>query len=366
MKHPQVRESVVLTLDKDSDQRLIAYVTAELDEKLSSKLRAHLENKLPGYMIPSAFVRLEAFPMTSNGKLDRRALPKPDEGDFVHQTYEAPKGKIEEELCKIWAETLNLDVVGRSDNFFALGGYSLLAVRMISRIRTTLGIEIALNTLFEAPTIAELAQHLLKEDTDDQQNSFSVILPLNPKGTQAPLFCIHAVSGLSWGYIGLCKHLGPDQPIYGLQARGLNNETPVAETMDDMISDYIQQIRNVQSTGPYHLLGWSLGVYIAHSIATRLEEQGEKVALLALLDINPEYSPPSYGTEAERDSWYIRFLDRYCDEGDPNAGEYLWEKTHNRGRDFLSGNHSRATLYPASVSSVVETLRSWQYRGFRH
>ncbi|KAK9763050.1 hypothetical protein K7432_010635 [Basidiobolus ranarum] len=329
MKHPQVRESIVLALDKDGDKRLIAYITAEFDEQLSSKLRVHLESKLPGYMIPSAFVRLETFPMTSNGKLDRRALPEPDEGDFVHQIYEAPKGEIEEALSQIWAETLNLDVVGRCDNFFALGGYSLLAVKMLNRIRTMLGVEIALHTLFEAPTVAKLAQRLLEKDTNHQRNSFSVMLPLNTQGSRAPLFCIHAVSGLSWGYIGLSKHLGPDQPIYGLQARGLNNETPVAKTMDDMISDYIQQIRKVQSNGPYHLLGWSLGVYIAHSIATRLKEQGEKVALLALLDINPEYSPPNYETEADRDSWYIRFLDRYCDEGDPNAGEYLWEKTHN-------------------------------------
>ncbi|KAK9703356.1 hypothetical protein K7432_010793 [Basidiobolus ranarum] len=200
---------------------------------------------------------------------------------------------------------------------------------MISRIRTMLGIEIALHTLFEAPTVAELAQSINKKDIVHQPNSFSVLLPLNTKGSRAPLFCVHAVSGLSWGYIGLSKYLGPNQPIYGLQARGLDDETPVAETMEDMISDYIQQIRNVQPSGPYHLLGWSLGVYIAHSIATYLEEQGEEVALLALLDINPEYSSPYFETEADRDYWYIRFLDRYGDKDDPNAGEYLWEKTHN-------------------------------------
>ncbi|SIT65154.1 MULTISPECIES: non-ribosomal peptide synthetase [Burkholderiaceae] len=284
--HPQVRDAVVLATGEGSDKRLVAYVQAEADEALASTLRAQVAASLPEYMMPSAFVRLDAFPLTPNGKLDRRALPEPDDAALAHQAYEAPQGELETTLAAIWAELLGVERVGRHDSFFVLGGHSLLAMRLMSRVRNVLGVELAIRTLFEAPTLAGLARHLVKHDKM-QGDSFSVLLPLKPTGSRPALFCIHPGLGLSWSYMGLSNYLPPDQPLYGLQARGFDGASPLASTLDEMVSDYLEQMRCVQPKGPYCLLGWSLGGNVAHSMAVRLEHQGEKVALLALLDSSP-------------------------------------------------------------------------------
>lgn len=327
IEHPQVREAAVLALGGESDKRLVAYVVAEADEQLVYTLRAHLSTRLPEYMMPTAFVRLDALPLTPNGKLDRRALPTPDDGAFARQAYETPQGEIETALAAIWAELLGLERISRHDSFFALGGHSLLAVQMANHIHTTLGVEITIRTLFEAPTIAGLTQRILKLDgTPD--NSFAVLLPIQPKGTRPPLFCIHPAAGLSWSYIDA------DQPVYGLQARGLNGTASPAKTIDAMVSDYLRQIRQIQPNGPYYLLGWSFGGCVAYSIATQLEQQGERVALLALLDSYPDYSLLTNKLEMDHEIDYIQLLDRYSDQDLQNVGEYLWEKI----RDVIKNN----------------------------
>lgn len=335
IKHPQVRDALVLALGEDNDKRLIAYViAAEPDEQLASMLRAHVAAALPEYMVPAAFVRLDAFPVTPNGKLDRRALPAPEGDAFARQMYEAPQGEIEDALATIWAELLGVKHISRHDSFFALGGHSLLAVQMIERIRATLGAEITILSLFEAPTVAALAQRLLPRECI-QDDAFAILLPIQPNGTRPPLFCVHPVSGLSWLYRNLVNHLDTDQPVYGLQARGLNGVPPLADTIDAMASDYIKQIRRIQPDGPYHLLGWSFGGNVAHSMAAQLEQQGEKVALLALLDSYPDYAQRADDPEMIQKEFYIKLLARYGDESIPNVGEYLWEKT----RDVIKNNH---------------------------
>ncbi len=342
IEHPQVREAAVVALSEGSQKKLIAYVVAEADAHLPSTLHAHLAARLPEYMMPAAFVHLEALPLTVNGKLDRRALPAPDDQAFARHAYVAPQGETETQLAAIWAELLKVAHISRHDSFFALGGHSLLAVQMIRRVRTTLGIETTLRTLFEAPTVAELAQRLLKLN-GAQDDSFDVVLPLQPKGTRPPLFCIHPGTGLSWGYTALSQHLDADQPVYGIQARGLNGLTPLAETFNAMAADYLKQIRRIQPNGPYYLLGWCFGGKVAHSIAIQLEQQGEKVALLALLDTYPKDGAqqsneaeikPADEQEKELEATFIQFFIRYSDENIPDAGEYLWEKT----RDVIKNN----------------------------
>ncbi len=158
-EHPQVYDAVVLALGEGSDKRLIAYVVAEPDEQLTQTLRTHLATKLPGYMVPAAFVCLDAFPLTANGKLERKALPAPDSEAFAHQAYEAPQGEIEHALAAIWSELLGVERISRHDNFFALGGHSLMAVRMIERLRHT-GLALSVRALFDKPTLSVLAQSL--------------------------------------------------------------------------------------------------------------------------------------------------------------------------------------------------------------
>ncbi|WP_338011102.1 amino acid adenylation domain-containing protein [Photorhabdus temperata] len=159
LEHPVVQEAAVLALESGQGKRLVAYVVAAAQEGLTSDLRAHLSAILPDYMVPAAFVRLESFPQTPNGKLDRRALPEPGEDDFVRQIYEAPQGETEIALAALWRELLGIEQISRHDSFFALGGHSLLGVQMIERLRH-LGLTLAARDLFQSPVLSDLAQTL--------------------------------------------------------------------------------------------------------------------------------------------------------------------------------------------------------------
>jgi len=285
LRHAGVAQAAVIAReDIAGHKRLVAYVVAAADRVAdAAELRLHLSGSLPDYMVPSAFVVLERLPLTPNGKLDRKALPAPDLTPT--SVRRLPRTPREEVLCTLFAEVLGLPGVGIDDNFFALGGHSLLATRLISRIRTTIGIEIAIRSLFEAPSVEALSGRL--DDSRPHQSPLEVLLPLRPVGNLQPLFCIHPGGGLSWSYSGLMRHLPADRPIYGLQARGIIQPQMTPQTLDEMAADYSRSIQQIQPTGPYNLLGWSFGGLVAHAIATRLQDQGETVSLLALLDSYP-------------------------------------------------------------------------------
>ena len=271
---------------RDGSLRLVAYVVAKdgaaatLD---AAALRAHLAGLLPDYMVPAAFVVLPRLPLTPNGKLDRRALPAPEAP--VATLRRLPRTPHEEVLCGLFAETLGLAQVGIDDNFFELGGHSLLATRLIGRIRAALDVEIAIRSLFEAPTVEALARQLTADAPS--HSDFEPLLPIRRSGNSRPLFCVHPAGGFSWPYSRFIRHIPPDHPIYGLQARNLTEQDAFPETIEDMAADYLNLIREIQPAGPYNLLGWSFGGLVAHAIATRLQSIGEEVALLALLDSYP-------------------------------------------------------------------------------
>jgi acyl carrier protein len=167
-KHPQIRENIVLVReDQPGDRRLIAYLVTN-EEIPIGDLRAFLRMKLPDYMIPSAFVRLDAMPLTANGKVDRKALPQPDDpSSRARSNYVAPRAELERSLVKIWQQLLRVETVGVEDNFFDLGGHSLLLLRMVQEIQNTLDVEVALMEMFEHPTVSSLARHLSsKRETD--------------------------------------------------------------------------------------------------------------------------------------------------------------------------------------------------------
>ncbi|MGE0036626.1 MAG: amino acid adenylation domain-containing protein, partial [Xanthobacteraceae bacterium] len=265
--------------------RLVAYVVAKAGAAApdAAALRQHLSGLLPDYMVPSAFVMLERLPLTPNGKLDRRALPAPVAATSTARRL--PRTPQEAVLCALFAETLGVPEVGIDDNFFELGGHSLLATRLIGRIRAALEVEIAIRSLFEAPTVAELAKHIA--DGTPSRSDFDTVLPIRATGDAAPLFCIHPAGGFSWPYARFIRHIPPAHPIYGLQARNLLQADRYPETIEEMAADYLDLIRNIQPSGPYNLLGWSFGGLVAHAIATRLQATGEEVTLLALLDSYP-------------------------------------------------------------------------------
>ncbi|BET95408.1 amino acid adenylation domain-containing protein [Xenorhabdus taiwanensis] len=277
-EYPAVHEAIVLALGDGQDKRLIAYVVAEEDNGLAARLREHLSAILPDYMVPMAFVRLNAFPLTPNGKLDRRALPEPDQNAFAHQAYEAPQGEVEIALATIWCELLEIEQIGRYDNFFALGGHSLLAMRMIN-LAAGRGLMCTLNNLFQFPVLAELASKITLDPLSQPQSS---AIPVRPFGTEPPLFFVP--SGMNdYSYIfGLAQHIQSDYPIYALPWPSINEE-PVS-TIEELAAKMITFMKAVQPKGRYRIYGYSAGGVLAYAIAQQLLHTGETVDFLGLID----------------------------------------------------------------------------------
>ncbi|MFB6893591.1 amino acid adenylation domain-containing protein [Kitasatospora sp. NPDC056327] len=289
--HPAVADAaVVVREDTPGDKRLVGYavLAPEADAVAAEDLRARTAADLPVHMVPSAVVLLERLPLTANGKLDRRALPAPDAP--AAGAGRPPRNPREQQLCELFAEVLGVPAVGVDDDFFALGGHSLLVVRLAGRIRAVLGLEVGIGTLFQAPSVAAL-DTALSAGTPGA-DALDVLLPLRPTapGRRAPLFAVHPAGGLSWCYTGLIRNLPVDVPIYGLQAQGVGAATagePLPATLEELAAHYVDRLREVQPEGPYRLLGWSTGGIIAHAMAARLQETGCAVELLAVLDAYP-------------------------------------------------------------------------------
>ncbi|NCL74584.1 amino acid adenylation domain-containing protein [Rhodococcus sp. YH1] len=264
-------------------QVLVSYVLPAPGQELDpARVQRRTAELLPGHLVPAAVVVLDAVPLTPVGKLDRAALPEPV---FAAGSGRAPRTPTEEAVVAAFAQVLGLAQVGIDDSFFDLGGNSLDGTRVCDRLGAALGTTVPVIQLFSAPTPAALAARIEAADTAGQPDSpFAVRLPLRTEGDGAPLFCVHPAAGLAWCYAGLAAQLAPGRPVYGLQSPHLEGLEDAPETIAAYAERYVDEIRAVQPSGPYHLLGWSLGGFIAHAVAARLRETGEEVALLALLD----------------------------------------------------------------------------------
>ncbi|WP_019357760.1 non-ribosomal peptide synthetase [Streptomyces sp. AA1529] len=283
------------------------------------ELRAWAAARLPSAMVPATFYTHEALPMTPQGKLDRAALHTA--AAPLLPATRAPRERQatgrERALCELFAEVLELPPrspadlprVGPDDDFFALGGHSLSGTRLLGRVRAELGAELSLGTLYESPTPAQLAKRLDTsaqphpsgegaDSADSAPDAYEMLLPLRTHGTEAPLFCVHPAGGLGWCYATLPPHLPPSVPVYALQAQGLRAGDASAATFPELISAYTARIRSVQAHGPYRLLGWSLGGALAHAVAARLQDEGEHVDVLALLDAAPLDRTPRLDPDA--------------------------------------------------------------------
>ncbi|NBE55355.1 non-ribosomal peptide synthetase, partial [Streptomyces boluensis] len=275
----------------------------------AATLRAWAARRLPAAMVPAALVFHVALPLTAHGKLDRAALTATARNQDRAQASaarRAPRDAREKDLCALFAEVLDMPEVGIDDDFFALGGHSLKATRLASRISAHLGAEVPAALLYRAPTVAALAEQLQGDELPD---AFSPLLPLRRGNGGPPVFCLHPSGGLGWCYATLPRHLPDDVPVYVLQARGLRGGEGLPGSFPEMIADYVRQIRSVQATGPYRLLGWSLGGSLAHAVAVRLQGEGERVELLAMLDAQPIDPDEARTIEADPELTRTRVLE---------------------------------------------------------
>jgi amino acid adenylation domain-containing protein len=333
-QHPALQAAAVLAREGDGqgpsgDKRLVAYVVPTAGQgdaaAVAGELRNFLLDSLPEYMVPAAFVMLDALPLTPNGKVDRRVLPAPDLArSELEKTFVAPRDELERQVTQIWEQVLGVQPIGVKDNFFELGGHSLLAVQLVAQIQQHTGQNVSLLALFQSPTIEHLVRVLRRQSGTAPAPS---LVELQPAGQRRPFFLVHPSGGSVHWYTGLAHLVGGpprrrvrrllnafgrvlrrrtahkppqpaegvvraedsrlDQPVYGLQAQGLMGDAELHTRIEDMAAHYVQELRAVQPEGPYMLGSWSMGVIIAFEMAQQLEAQGQRVALLALLDQGP-------------------------------------------------------------------------------
>ncbi|MBX7222462.1 MAG: amino acid adenylation domain-containing protein, partial [Blastocatellia bacterium] len=294
-KHPAVASALVLAReDAMGEKRLVAYLTARTEGRglraeaemetsvLSpqSSVLSRLREFLPDYAIPSAVVWLAELPRTPHGKIDLKALPEPD---FAQETEpvqpDTPLDPVAARLAAIWAEMLGRKTIGGHDNFFEIGGHSLLSVRMVGKVRAEFGVSVSLAAFFQQATIAQLARLIRNE-----HSGYTPLVPLQTQGRERPFFCVHPLTGTATVYAALAQEIGTAIPFYGLQARGIGRHEIPFETIPEMAETYLAAIRSVQPQGPYRLGGWSLGGLVAYEMACRLEAQGETIETLVLIE----------------------------------------------------------------------------------
>ncbi|HWF90446.1 MAG TPA: amino acid adenylation domain-containing protein [Pyrinomonadaceae bacterium] len=295
-RHPSVAGCAVNTLpDHAGDKFLAAYVVVAKDQKLeASDLRAFLRTKVPEYMMPAAFAFIDALPLTDNGKIDRRALPALDRATLSQSgKYVGPRTATERVLTEIWTRALHLERICVFDNFFEVGGNSLTATRVMSRVCSMLNVQLPLRALFESPTIADFAK-VVEKSAVGESFVWPTVMKIQPLGTRRPVFFVAAPDTNALGYIRLGDHLGDDQPLYGLQSHKYLKTTtdehgrPLLEfsqaVVEELANEYVRAMREVQPHGPYLPGGMCRGAHIAFEMATQLKAQGEEVSLLAILD----------------------------------------------------------------------------------
>jgi thioesterase domain-containing protein len=277
-----VKQSVVVAReDEIRGKRLVGYVVGE-EGITAPLLKSHTRESLPEYMVPEEIIVLEELPVTTNGKIDRkRLLALTDVRQPMERSLVTPRDVLEFQLVQIWESVLGVQPISVTDNFFDLGGHSILAMSLMARIRNVVGRELPLSTLFQGGTIERLAAILRREAG---AMSWSCLVELQPSGSRPPLFFVHPGGGGVLCYFDLARYLAPDQPVYGLQTPGYYGERPLYTRVEDLAAHYIEAIVTIQPNGPYFLGGWSLGGVIAYEMAQQLTSQGQSVGHLLIFD----------------------------------------------------------------------------------
>lgn len=286
-----VAQAVVRAVDADLGKTLSAWIVPTDQfrggaDALVTSLQAGLRARVPDYMMPSSMTVIDSVPLTPNGKVDADALPRPRISGAGRRP---PRTAAERAVATAFADTLGVTGVSAEDSFFALGGHSFVAQPTIAALNAALNCELPVQALFRAPTVAALAE-LAVRGTSDVAAGLRPVLPLRGNGVGEPLFVVHSALGLCWEYSILVRRLNTQRPILGLQARGIAPDEPepeLASSLDQLVGEYVATVREAQPVGPYHFLGFSAGGQLAQHIAARLQEEGEAVSQLTILDAYP-------------------------------------------------------------------------------
>ncbi|MHB2020384.1 MAG: amino acid adenylation domain-containing protein, partial [Candidatus Xenobia bacterium] len=285
--HDEVRQALVMVReDAPGDKRLVAYCVARPEKVGAAELRSWLQARLPAFMVPSAFVVLAEFPLTPNGKVNRHALPAPEGRREQPQVEAMPGDLLEYQLTRLFEDVLNVHPVGIHDSFFDLGGTSILGVKLLTRLERMLNQKLPLMAIYDAPSVSQMAQAMRQRGASLQ---LSCLVPLRPQGELPPFFCVHALIGDVCR--DLARHVGPDQPFYGLQPRGLDGTQAAHFRIEEMARYYLQEVRNVQPQGPYYLGGYCFGGVVAYEMAQQLTAAGERVGMVCVIDVPPPNVP---------------------------------------------------------------------------
>ncbi len=287
LRFPGVRETIVVALpDGTGSQRLNAYLVPQSGQSVSVQgVKEFLKESLPAYMVPAGVITLPSLPLTPNGKVDVRALPSAidfeDSESLSSAAETAPKTPVEEKLISIWSTVLNAPKIGIDDRFFDLGGHSLQAVQIMTRIRREFGVDLPLSALFQSPSVAEMSARLMKVGMG---TSWSPLVPFQVLGAKLPFFAIHGGHGEVLFYKALSENLGGDQPFYALRAIGNDYPGMAHQSVGEMARCYVEAIRRVQPKGPYRIGGASFGGIVAFEMAQQLDAAGEEIDRLVLFD----------------------------------------------------------------------------------
>jgi len=278
-----VRQAIVLAKnDRENKKRLIGYIIPNASYNQEAVI-AHLKSKLPEYMIPSLWLKLDSLPLTSNGKIDKKALPDIEAIEQTKDQYVPPSNDMEKIFVNIWQSVLQLDKIGIRDNFFELGGHSLIAVQVVTKIETETGKNLPLAIFFKYPTIEEQVASVFKSETD---SSWRSLVPIKATGSKTPLFIVHGEGLNVLNFNDLANYVDKEQPIYGLQAWGLDGVSEPLDDITEIAKHYINEILAIDPSGPYCIGGYSFGGYVAVEMRRQLELMGKEIKMLAIFDTN--------------------------------------------------------------------------------
>lgn len=267
--------------DTPGDKKLVAYIIKEEEEIDIAELRMFLKTKIPDYMVPSAFVFIDQFPLTPNGKIDRKVLPSPVEAPQQAKDYIEPNTETEKKLAAIWSDVLKIKQIGTDEDFFEIGGHSMVAVTLMVKIEKQLGVRLPLAILFDHSNIHDMA---LLIDKKSEQVNWGSLVPIRSKGTKKPLYLVHGAGLNLLLYTTIVAGLDPDQPVFGLQAKGLDGVDEPLYTIEEIAAYYNEEILKIDQSGSYALAGFSMGGQLAYEMAKQLVEAGYKVSFLGVFD----------------------------------------------------------------------------------